>query len=65
VKNEAIENREAISRIKMDLALGLISYSEAKNQAEPIIAGINKKSIEIAKKYGMKPKLVSFATLMR
>lgn len=50
---------------KVNLAQGKISYAEAKSQAEPVIARINAKAREIAKKYGMRPRLVSFNEIMR
>ena len=63
--NEARKNREAMEAIKANLAQGRISYAEAKSQAEPIIASINAKAKQIAKKYGMRPRLVSFNEIMR
>ena len=51
--------------IKANFAQGRISYAEAKSQAEPIIASINAKAKQIAKKYGMRPRLVSFNEIMR
>lgn len=51
--------------IRAKLSRGEISYTEAKSQAEPIIASINAKAREIAKKYGMRPRLVSFNEIMR
>lgn len=63
--NEAKKNREAMEAIKANLAQGKISYAEAKSQAEPVITRINAKAREIAKKYGMRPRLVSFNEIMR
>lgn len=63
--NEAKHNREAMEAIRAKLSRGEISYTEAKSQAEPIIASINTKAREIAKKYGMRPRLVSFNEIMR
>lgn len=63
--NEAKQNREQIEAIKGQLSRGFITYDEAKRQAEPIITKINDKAREIAKKYGMRAKLVSFNEIMR
>ena len=65
MKEQAIKNREILEDIKSRLFIGAISYDQAKAEAEPIIAEINKKAIELGKKYGMRPKLVSFQALMR
>lgn len=44
---------------------GVISRDEAKKMVIPYIEAFNKKSAEIAKKYGMRPKKISFAIFMR
>lgn len=63
--NEAIQNREKIEAIKAQLSCGQIAYDEARTQAEPIIAKINAKAREIAKKYNQRPRLVSFNEIFR
>jgi hypothetical protein len=63
--NEAIQNRERIEAIKAQLSRGFITYEQAKTQAEPIIASINAKAKEIAKKYNQRARLVSFNEIMR
>lgn len=65
MNKQAIENRIKINEIKNMLDLGCISYDNAKSLAKPIIDSINGKSKELAKKYGVKPRLVSFEGLMR
>lgn len=65
MKEQAMKNRERLGDIKARLSVGDISYDQAKAEAEPIIAEINKKAVELGKKYGVKPQLVSFAALMR
>lgn len=65
MEKQAQENREIINRIKMDLALGNISYDQAKIQAEPVIKRINDKARELAKKYNQRPRLVSFGSMFR
>jgi polyhydroxyalkanoate synthesis regulator phasin len=44
---------------------GEISREEAKEYIMPYINACNEKSKEIAKKYGMKPKTISFGQYMR
>ena len=65
MENQAQENLEIINRIKADLALGNISYEQAKLQAEPVIKRINDKARELAKKYNQRPRLVSFGAIFR
>lgn len=63
--NEAQKNREQIEAIRAQLSHGFITYEQAKTQAAPIIASVNAKAREIAKKYGMRPRLVSFNEIFR
>jgi hypothetical protein len=44
---------------------GAISYERAKEMAKPHIDALNEKAKEIGKKYGMKPRLITFASFMR
>ena len=44
---EAIQNRKDIEEIKIALALGYISYDEAKIEAKPILDRINKKGARL------------------
>lgn len=44
---------------------GLITRAEAKTDIEPYIKLFNNKSMEIAKKYNMKPKKITFAGFIR
>lgn len=62
---EAQENRTKIEAIRAQLSHGFITYEQAKQQAEPIIAKINAKAKEFAKKYNQRPRLVSFNEIMR
>ena len=43
----------------------LINQSEAKKMVNPYLEAVNEKAIEIAKKYGMKPKKVQFRSFVR
>lgn len=65
MNDQAIINRESIARIRSALNMGQITFDEARKMAEPIVASINERSREIAKKYGAKPQLVDFHSLMR
>lgn len=62
---QAIRNRKEIEQIKLSLGAGVLSYDEAKEQAQPIIDRINKRGREIAKKYGKKHYPITFIELMR
>lgn len=57
--------KQKIEEIKYKMQLGLITYYEAKTEAEPIIEEMNQKGKEIAKKYNQKFKPFTFASLMR
>lgn len=61
----AAYNRKTLYGIRDRLFYGEITYEQAKAEAEPIIAEINKKAAELAKKYGVKPQYVSFQSIMR
>lgn len=65
MKEDALKNREKLYGIRDQLNTGQISYSEALKLAQPTIDSINKKSREIAKKYGIRPQLVDFHSIMR
>ncbi len=62
---QAIKNREELTEIKMALAIGDISYDEARKLASPILDRINSKGKEIAKKYNKKYHAISFIEVMR
>ena len=57
--------RAQINNIRVKLMTGAIDYETAKVEAMPIIAEMNKKGAEIAKKYGRKHKPFTFGYLMR
>lgn len=57
--------KHLIEEIKIKLQIGSIDYYEAKAEAEPIIAEMNIKGKEIAKKFNQKFKPFTFAYLMR
>jgi hypothetical protein len=56
---------EELDLIKLRLYSKEINYKQAKFLAKPYVDIINNKAKEIAKKYNMKPKLVSFSGIMR
>lgn len=57
--------RAKIEQIKANLIMGIITYDEAKKQAQPIIDEMNVKGLEIAKKYNRKFRPFTFTGLMR
>ena len=57
--------RAQIEDVRRDYLRGTISYEEAKMKDAPIIERMNEKAREIARKYGRKPQVFSFAALMR
>lgn len=65
MSEEAIKNRVAIESVRVALNTGQITYEQARKKAKPVIDSINEKSKELAKKYGVRPQLVSFEGLMR
>lgn len=49
----------------MWLHTGAITYGRAKEMAKPHLDAMNEKSKEIAKRLGVKPKLINFTSFMR
>lgn len=62
---ENIKLYEEAQSIKTLYLIGKISREEAKKRIKPYADRFNEKSIELAKKYGQKPQLFSFASFMR
>jgi len=56
---------DELRNIDLWVKMGAIDYDKAKKMAQPHIDAINDKSKEIAKKYGVKPKLVAFHNFVR
>lgn len=44
---------------------GLLGREDAKLRIEPYLHAVNKRSREIAKKYGQKPRIVTFNAYIR
>ncbi len=57
--------RAKIRDIRARLLVGEIDHKTAKTEAMPIIAEMNARGAEIAKKYGQRYRPLSFAALMR
>lgn len=57
--------KQILKEIKYKMNLGIISYYEARNEAQPYIDEMNVKGKEIAIKYGQKFKPFTFQYLMR
>jgi ribosomal protein S11 len=62
---ETMKHTEEMNNIKMWLMTGAITYDKAKEMAEPHLEAMNRKAREIAKKYGVKPRCITFAGFMR
>ena len=56
---------QELANIDMWVKIGAINYDQAKKMAKPHIDVINEKSREIAKKHGVKPRLVGFHNFVR
>lgn len=54
---------EYIKLLKVQVANGELSYKQAEELAKPEIDKANAKIKEIAKKFGKKPKLISFKSI--
>lgn len=52
-----------IKILKLRVINGELSYKEAEKLAKPLIDNVNEKIKTIAKKYGKKPKLISFKSI--
>lgn len=63
--NQAGQNIADIESIRKAMLSGKITYDEAKEQAAPVIARINERAKEIAKKHGRRPQYINFAAVMR
>lgn len=60
-----MEHTNELRNIELWMKTGAISYERAKEMAKPHIDALNEKAKEIGKKYGMKPRLITFASFMR
>jgi hypothetical protein len=58
-------NRAKIEYIRGRLLAGVIDYETAKAEAAPVIAEMNARGAEIARKYGQRFRPFSFGYLMR
>jgi polyhydroxyalkanoate synthesis regulator phasin len=56
---------QELINIDLWLKMGAIDYDQAKEMAKPHINAINEKSKEIAKKHGIKPRLMGFHNFVR
>ncbi|MDR0455422.1 MAG: hypothetical protein LBH20_01895 [Treponema sp.] len=57
--------RQELANIDLWLKIGAIDYDRAKTMARPHINALNEKSRKIAKKHGVKPRLVYFHNFVR
>ncbi|MDR2833841.1 MAG: hypothetical protein LBV67_09005 [Streptococcaceae bacterium] len=65
MKVETFELKQQAEQARTLYRIGKLSRNEAKEQIEPYVTAVNKKSVEIAKKYNQKPRLVSVIGFMR
>lgn len=63
--NKAAYNQQRIQEISHQYHAGELTREQAQEAAAPIIEDINQAAKRIAKKYGMRPKLISFIEIMR
>ena len=61
----AIDNQQKIASIRNRMLNGTLSYEQAKAEAQPIINDINATAAQLARKYRLPARKVSFAELMR
>lgn len=59
------ENQELVARVKRLYNTGAIDRDTAKLMLADFFVEHNKKVTEIAKKHGVKPKFLTFTSLMR
>jgi hypothetical protein len=60
-----MEHTNELRNIEMWMKQGAITYDKAKELAKPHIDALNEKAREIAKKYRIKPRIITFAGFMR
>lgn len=65
LKDEVRELKASAETARAKLLYGVIDYKTAKEMTEPYIEAVNAKSKEIAKKYNVRPKLVSVKVFLR
>jgi hypothetical protein len=56
---------EKMKEIAFALSNGHIDYKEARTQAKPHLEALNKRSVEIAEKMGVKPKKFTIGTFTK
>ena len=61
----SLEHKQEMDNIKMWLHTGAISYERAREMAKPHLDAMNEKAKEIAKRLGVKPRLINFSSFMR
>ena len=61
----SLEHKQEMDNIKMWLHTGAISYDRAREMAKPHLDAMNEKAKKIAKRLGVKPRLINFSSFMR
>jgi len=62
---QAIKNQQEVAEIRLLFYKGFYTHIEAKMHMQPVLDRINATGKELAKKHGKRPKLISFAEVMR
>jgi len=64
IKNAKKQLAEARG-LHLTMRLGALPYNEAKRLTRPLLEKVNKEARKIAKKYGIRPKEITFQDLGR
>jgi len=64
-KENQMEHTNELRNIQMWMGMGAITCERAKELARPHIDALNEKAREIAKRHGIKPRLITFWEFMR
>ena len=61
----AMEATQELTHVVLRVNTGGLTYDEGRSLASPLLAIINKKQAEIAKKYGRRPVPISYGYALR
>ena len=65
MNKETFELLQQAKQAAFEYNIGAISREECRKLVMPYINLYNKKAVEIAKKYGMRPKKINFCSFIR
>lgn len=63
--SKGLRNRDEVNFIRYRLLQGLISYEQARAEAQPIIDRMNARGAEIARESGMRFRPLTLSYLLR